>query len=69
MKMVAFIVIAAITFIYVLGELGVAVYLNSLVLLSDGFHNLSDVVSLYIAFWANRVCDLIIFFYLRNIGQ
>lgn len=54
MKVVAFIGIAIITLFYVLGELGIAVYINSLVLLSDGFHNLSDVVSLYIAFWANR---------------
>jgi Co/Zn/Cd efflux system component len=58
MKVVAFMGIAIITFIYVLGELGIAVYINSLVLLSDGFHNLSDVVSLYIAFWANRVMNL-----------
>jgi len=37
-----------------LGELTVAIYLESLVLLSDGFHNLSDVVSLYIAYWAQQ---------------
>lgn len=59
MKVVAFIGIAIITLFYVLGELGIAVYINSLVLLSDGFHNLSDVVSLYIAFWANRVLDFL----------
>jgi len=32
--------------------LGFAVFLGSLTLLSDAFHNLSDVASLYIAYWA-----------------
>jgi len=40
--------------IYSLAELGVAIWLKSLALLSDGFHNLSDVVSLMIAIWANQ---------------
>lgn len=53
-KLVSFVLIGGITFIYVFAELGAAIYLNSLVLLSDGFHNLSDVVSLTIAFWARK---------------
>jgi zinc transporter 1 len=53
-KLVSFFAIGVLSFFYVLGELGAAVYLNSLVLLSDGFHNLSDVVSLYIAYWAQK---------------
>jgi len=53
-KIVAFVIIAIITLLYVIFELGVAIYIDSLVLLSDGFHNLSDVVSLYIAYWAQK---------------
>jgi len=53
-KLIAFASIGVLTFIYVLGELAAAIYLESLVLLSDGFHNLSDVVSLYIAYWAQQ---------------
>ncbi|KAL6076617.1 Zinc transporter 1 [Balamuthia mandrillaris] len=54
LKLLSFVVIGLLTLIYTLGELGAAIYLHSLALLSDGFHNLSDVVSLYIAFWATR---------------
>jgi len=53
-KLVAFVFVGVITLIYSVGELVVAIYLSSLVLLSDGFHNLSDVISLYIAFWARQ---------------
>jgi len=53
-KLAAFVIVGVLTLLYVVAELGVAIYLDSLVLLSDGFHNLSDVVSLYIAFWARR---------------
>jgi len=53
-KLIAFASIGVLTFLYVLGELAAAIYLESLVLLSDGFHNLSDVVSLYIAYWAQQ---------------
>jgi zinc transporter 1 len=35
-------------------ELAAGVWVDSLVLLSDGFHNLSDVISLYIAYWAQQ---------------
>jgi len=53
-KLVAFVVVGVMTLVYVIGELAAAIYLNSLVLLSDGFHNLSDCISLYIAFWARQ---------------
>lgn len=39
---------------YTLGELGVGIWLHLLVLLSDGFHNLSDVVALAIGLWASK---------------
>lgn len=54
MKVVAFWAIGILTIVYVIAELGVALYLGSLTLLSDGFHNLSDVISLYIAYWATQ---------------
>jgi len=53
-KLVAFFSIGILSLIYVVGELFAAIYLGSLVLLSDGFHNLSDVISLYIAYWAQQ---------------
>jgi len=52
MKLVAFFSIGFISAIYVVAELGAALYMGSLVLMSDGFHNLSDVISLAIAYWA-----------------
>jgi len=54
LKTAGFVIVGLLTFVYSIGELGVAIYLNSLALLSDGFHNLSDVVSLIIAIWANQ---------------
>jgi Cation efflux family len=54
MKVVAFWSIGILTMLYVVAELGMALYLGSLTLLSDGFHNLSDVISLYIAYWATQ---------------
>jgi len=53
-KQVAFVFVGVITLFYVIGELGVAITKDSLVLLSDGFHNLSDVFALYIAYWARK---------------
>lgn len=53
-KLVAFFAIGVLTMLFVVAELAVALWTHSLVLMSDGFHNLSDVVSLYIAFWAQR---------------
>merc|ERR1712137_4886 len=47
-------VIGLITLVYVVAELAIALYEGSLTLLSDGFHNLSDVLSLGIAFWASK---------------
>ena len=55
MKEWSFWIVGIITFLYVVAELGVALYVGSLTLLSDGFHNLSDVLALYIAFWASQV--------------
>jgi hypothetical protein len=37
MKLISFVVIGGMTLIYVVGELGVAVWLGSLTLLSDGY--------------------------------
>lgn len=51
-KIIALWTVGALTTVYVLVELGMAVWLKSLVLLSDGFHNLSDVVSIGIAYWS-----------------
>jgi len=56
-KQIAFVFVGLITFLYVLAELSVAVWIHSLVLLSDGFHNLSDVISLYIAYWAAKATN------------
>ncbi|KAM9955508.1 hypothetical protein ACTFIW_008837 [Dictyostelium discoideum] len=53
-KSIAFITIGTLTLLYVIVELGAALYVGSLTLLSDGFHNLSDVVSLVIAWWAQK---------------
>merc|ERR1712137_750219 len=53
-KEVSFWVIGLITLVYVVAELAIALYEGSLTLLSDGFHNLSDVLSLGIAFWASK---------------
>lgn len=53
-KLVSFVLVGVMSLIYVVAELAAAVRLDSLVLLSDGFHNLSDVVSLYIAYWARQ---------------
>jgi len=51
-KKAAFFIIGILTLLYCIAELGAALWIDSLTLLSDGFHNLSDVVSLYIAYWA-----------------
>eukprot|EP01104_Vermistella_antarctica_P006008 TRINITY_DN16744_c0_g1_i1.p1 TRINITY_DN16744_c0_g1~~TRINITY_DN16744_c0_g1_i1.p1 ORF type:complete len:514 (+),score=112.97 TRINITY_DN16744_c0_g1_i1:94-1542(+) len=53
-KIMSFWIVGVITLVYCFIELGFAMYLNSLTLLSDGFHNLSDVISLYIAYWAAK---------------
>jgi len=54
-KQVAFVSIGILTFLYCIFELTGALYAHSLVLMSDGFHNLSDVISLGIAYWAQKV--------------
>jgi len=53
-KLVAFFAIGVLTAVFVVAEIGIALWIDSLVLISDGFHNLSDVVSLYIAYWAQK---------------
>lgn len=45
MKLLSFVVIGGMTLIYVVGELGVAIWLGSLTLLSDGYAPLSLVLS------------------------
>jgi hypothetical protein len=42
MKLISFVVIGGMTLIYVVAELGVAVWLGSLTLLSDGYAPLSS---------------------------
>ena len=54
-KQTAFWVVGLLTLAYCIIELIVALYVRSLTLLSDGFHNLSDVLSLVIAAWASKV--------------
>lgn len=54
-KVAALVAIGLLTSVYSLAEIAAALYFHSLALLSDGFHNLSDVIALVIAFWALRV--------------
>lgn len=58
-KIIALWVVGILTLLYVVAELALAMATGSLVLLSDGFHNLSDVVSIGIAFWAIVVRTLL----------
>jgi len=51
-RFAALIVVGILTGLYSFAEIGIAVHLDSIALLSDGIHNLSDVISLVIAFWA-----------------
>ncbi len=53
-KTVAFVSVGIATLAYSLAELGVGVWFHALVLLSDGFHNLSDFLALAIGLWAAR---------------
>ncbi|GAM22483.1 hypothetical protein SAMD00019534_056580 [Acytostelium subglobosum LB1] len=53
-KSFALISIGVLTLFYVLAELTAAIYTGSLTLLSDGFHNLTDVISLFVAWWAQN---------------
>eukprot|EP01120_Amphizonella_sp_Union-15-10_P017312 TRINITY_DN9583_c0_g1_i1.p1 TRINITY_DN9583_c0_g1~~TRINITY_DN9583_c0_g1_i1.p1 ORF type:complete len:418 (+),score=50.70 TRINITY_DN9583_c0_g1_i1:40-1293(+) len=54
-QFIALSLVGLVTLIYCLGELGIAIYISSLALLSDGFHNLSDVISVGIALWAIKL--------------
>ena len=53
-KNFAFLFIGVLTLVYTLVELGMGVWFHILVMLSDGFHNLSDVVALGIGLWASK---------------
>jgi len=46
--------VGAITTLYVIAELVVAILFDSLALLSDGFHNFGDLVALGIAYWCEQ---------------
>ena len=56
-KIIALWIVGVLTTLYVIAELSLAMLTGSLVLLSDGFHNLSDVISIGIAYWAIVVRD------------
>lgn len=47
--------VATLKGLYVIAQIVVAIRSSSLVLLSDAFHNISDVISLGVAFAANVV--------------
>lgn len=47
-----FAVVGIATLLYSLAEIAYAIYAKSLLMLSDGFHNLADVMGLMIAYWA-----------------
>jgi len=51
-KKIGLVLVGVVTALYCIVEIGAAVYNSSLALLSDGFHNLSDVASVGIAYWA-----------------
>jgi len=52
-KTISFVVVGIITLVYTVAEIVIALQYKSLTVLSDGFHNLSDVVGLVIALTAN----------------
>ncbi|MDR0982898.1 MAG: cation diffusion facilitator family transporter [Culturomica sp.] len=51
----AFVVGIVLNFLFVLIEFGSGIWLDSLALISDAGHNLSDVISLIVALWAFRL--------------
>lgn len=55
-KKAALVAVGVLTLAYSLVELLAALYYASLTLLSDAFHNLSDVLALALAYWALHVC-------------
>mmetsp|Transcript_14710 Transcript_14710/g.46181 ORF Transcript_14710/g.46181 Transcript_14710/m.46181 type:complete len:479 (-) Transcript_14710:1556-2992(-) len=56
-KKAAFLVVGGLTAVYCVAEIFYALRLSSLTLLTDGFHNVSDVVSLIIAWWADAASN------------
>ncbi|OZJ03331.1 hypothetical protein BZG36_04226 [Bifiguratus adelaidae] len=53
-KLAAYYLVGSVALLYSLVEMGYGVYLRSLLVLSDGFHNLSDVVAIAIAVISER---------------
>ncbi len=53
MKQITIIVVALLNLVDALAEIVIGLYVDSLALFSDGIHNLSDVLTLIIAFWVN----------------
>lgn len=51
------IAIALLTTVYSITEIVIALNINSLALFGDGIHNASDVLTLGVAFWADRVSN------------
>lgn len=54
-KRLSLILVGIVTLLYVIAEFAISVRAKSLVLLSDAFHNLSDLVSIVVAYWAIAV--------------
>ena len=53
-KLVVILVMGILTTIYSLGELAISLRFESLVMFTDGLHNLSDGLALAVAFWAEN---------------
>jgi hypothetical protein len=62
-KYLSLFIIGVLTLIYSVAEIVIALKMESLALLTDGFHNLSDVIAIAIAYWAIRVLLLVFFFF------
>jgi Co/Zn/Cd efflux system component len=56
-KFASLFIIGVITFVYSVIEIVIALHLHSLALLTDGFHNFSDVIAIIIAYWAIKVMN------------
>jgi hypothetical protein len=53
-KLLVIFIMGIVTTIYSVGEVGLALWYNSLVIFADGLHNLSDGLALAVAFWAEN---------------
>lgn len=54
-KFLSLFIIGVLTCIYSIAEIVIALSIHSLALLTDGFHNFSDVIAIVIAYWAIKV--------------